>query len=91
MRAISENAPVPGVEAAWLIKSSGDSQAYNKLAGEGTVSYAVNIIRSLRWPGAVTVAKNGQWCTIYVGDSIKRGDSMFNPTEPPEVMADPNE
>ena len=91
LKAINENIPVPGLDAAWLIKTCGDSQSYNKLGGEGTVSYSVNVIRSLRWPGAVTVAKNGQYCSIYVGDSIKRGDSMFNPTEPPEVMSDPND
>ena len=45
----------------------------------------------MRWPGAVTVAKNGVYCSIYVGDCIKRGDNYFNPTEPPEVMADPSE
>ena len=89
LKAINENIPVPGVDAAWLVKTCGDAQAYNKLAGEGTVTYSVNVIRSLRWRGAITVAKNGQWCSIYVGDCIKRGDSMFNPTEPPEVMADP--
>lgn len=45
----------------------------------------------MRWPGALTVAKNGQFFSIYVGDCIKRGDTYFNPTEPPEVMADPQE
>lgn len=45
----------------------------------------------MRWPGAVTVAKNGKFCSIYVGDGQKRGDSFFNPTEPPEVQLDPSE
>jgi len=53
------------------------------------VSYAVNVIRSLRWPGSATVHKNGQYCSIYVGDCMKRGDSSFNPVEPPEVQSDP--
>lgn len=44
----------------------------------------------MRWPGAVTVAKNGLFAGIYVGDAQKRGDSCFNPTEPPEVQADPS-
>ena len=30
-------------------------------------------------------------CNIYIGDGIKRGDPSFNPTEPPEVLADPQE
>lgn len=49
------------------------------------------MIRSQRWPGALTVAKNGKFCSIYIGDGCKRGDSCFNPTEPPEVQADPVE
>lgn len=49
------------------------------------------MIRSLKWPGAVTVQKNGEYCSIYVGDGVKRGDSSFNPTEPPEVMMDPSD
>ena len=26
-----------------------------------------------------------------MGDLVKRGDANFNPTEPPEIMADPKE
>lgn len=51
----------------------------------------MNVIRSLRWPGAVTVAKAGDFCSIYVGDGIKRGDSSFNPVDPPEVQTDPSD
>jgi radial spoke head protein 4A len=56
-RALMEDTPVGSSESAWVSKVSGDTQQYNK--GEGTITYAVNVIRSLRWPGAVTVAKNG--------------------------------
>ncbi|MCG8378554.1 MAG: hypothetical protein MI865_03650 [Proteobacteria bacterium] len=54
-RALNEDAPMPGLETAWLSKIAGDPQPYNKLGGEGTSTYAVNVIKSLRWPGAVTV------------------------------------
>ena len=47
------------------------------------------MIKSLRWPGAITVAKSGKFCSIYVGDGVKWGDVSYNPTEPPEVMEDP--
>ena len=67
----------------------GDNQTYT--VGEGTKSYAVNVIKSMRWPGAVTVAKGGQYCNIYVGDAIKQGDAFFNPTKPPDVCSDPSE
>jgi len=51
----------------------------------------VNILRSLRWPGAVTVAKAGKFYSFYVGYGLKRGDPSFSPTNPPEVMSDPKE
>jgi len=53
--------------------------------GDGNTTYAVNVIKSLRWPGSVTVAKGGKFCSIYVGDGCKRGDSCFNPTKPDDV------
>lgn len=66
----------------------GDNQIYGK---EGGKSYAVNVVKSLRWPGAVTVHKLGKWCSIYLGDGVKKGDMSYNPIEPGEVMADPNQ
>ena len=45
----------------------------------------------MRWPGAVTVAKGGKFCSVYVGDGSKRGDCSFNPTETPEVCDDPKD
>ena len=68
----------------------GDPQPYNQLPPkEGTTTYAVNVIKSLRWPGAVTVSQNSKFASIYVGYGLKRGDVCFNPTEPPEVQRDP--
>lgn len=53
------------------------------------MTYAVNVIKSLRWPGALTVQQSGKYASIYVGYGLKRGDVCFNPTEPPEVQRDP--
>jgi hypothetical protein len=37
-------------------------------------------LRSLRWPGAITVAKDGgKYCNIYLGDGIKRGGASYFP------------
>ena len=81
---------MPGLEISWLSKVVGDTQPYNQLPPkEGTTTYAVNVLRSLRWPGALTVAQNGIFSNIYVGYGLKRGDISFNPTEPPEVQKDP--
>lgn len=90
--AISENVEsIKGV-APWTSSVSGDQQPYRKLGGdEGSVTYAVNIIRSTRWPGATTLAKNDKYFFIYIGDGIKRGADFFSPTQPPDVEADPSE
>lgn len=49
----------------------------------------MNVLKSLRWPGALTVAKGGKFTSIYVGYGMKRGDPSYNPIEPPEVQKDP--
>ena len=54
-RSGNESIPLPGLEISWTSKVCGDTQVYND--GEASLCYAVNVIRSLRWPGAVTVAK----------------------------------
>ena len=86
-RALNEDAPIAGLETSWLSKLVGDPQPYTQ--GDATVTYAVNVIKSLRWPGAVTVQQKGKYASIYVGYGLKRGDVCFNPTEPPEVQKDP--
>ena len=95
-RAVNEDAPVTGLPAgletgfSWVSKVSGDTQPYNQLPPkEGTTAYSVNVIKSLRWPGAVTVAQQGKFANIYVGYGLKKGDTCFNPIEPPEIMRDP--
>ena len=74
---------------AWVTKACGDTQVYR--AGEGTVSYAVNVIESMRWPGAMTVAKGGEYCSIYIGDGVKKGDTVSLLPALEEVMNDPGE
>ena len=39
----------------------------------------------------MTVSKGGKFTNIYIGNGMKRGESSLNPTEPPEVCADPSE
>jgi len=91
-RAIAEHDKVEGYEAAWISKIIGDNQGYNQIPPkEGSVSYGVNVLRSIRWPGAVTVSKGGKFTSIYVGYGLKRGGATKNPVEPPEVISDPVE
>ena len=88
-KAVNEDTKVFANEG-WTSKVVGDNQSYNKIGGEGTISYAINVITSSRWPGAVTVGKGGQYCNIYVGDSLKR-DSVFNTQDTPEVQMEAGE
>jgi radial spoke head protein 4/6 len=79
-------------QQSWISKVVGDTQQYNQAPPkEGTVSYAVNVIKSLRWPGAFTVAKGGKFTNIYVGFGLKKDNPSYNPTEPPAVCDDPRE
>lgn len=75
------------MESAFISKVVGDPQQYTK--GEGNITYAVNVIKSVRWPGAVTVAKGGKFTNIYIGYGLKRMDASFNPTIPPTVDVEP--
>ncbi|CDW78166.1 UNKNOWN [Stylonychia lemnae] len=89
-KAINDDAAVEGYKSAWISKVIGDAQPFAQAPPkEGTTTYAANVLKSLRWPGAVTVAQNGKFQSIYVGYGQKRGDVCFNPTEPPEVQKDP--
>lgn len=84
-RAIAEDKQLPGEVDAWSQRLRGDQQIY------GSDTYATNLISSNRWPGAVTVSKGRKYFSIYVGDGVKNGDSVFNPTEPPMIMSDPGQ
>ena len=88
-RALNEDAPIIEGIDAWTSRVTGDIQPYKAKDGEAQSAYATNVLRSLRWPGAVTVAKGGAYCSLYLGDGQKKGDTSFNPTEPPEVQSDP--
>ena len=88
-RGLNEDQPMSGLEIAWLSKVCGDTQQYRK--GEGNINYAANVVKSLRWPGAVTVAKGGEYCSIYIGDGLKRGDPSYNPLQPEDLQTEPKD
>ena len=87
-RALNEDSKIEKQDA-WISKLQGDLQSYTK--GEGTVTYAVNVIKSARWPGHYTLSKGGKFMSVYIGDGIKRGAFIFNPTEPPDVPKEDRE
>lgn len=91
---VNEDTPVEGIgaEASWLSKLAGDSCNYTKADGEGkTYSYAVNVLKSLRWPGSVTVCKDGKWWNFYTGTGVKRTGPSFEPTAPPQIDVEPSD
>jgi len=67
---LSERAPDDAEGSiAWQIKIHGDKGLYNG----GEVSHRVTSVRSLIWPGAVTVAQGKRFANIYVGYGLKCG------------------
>lgn len=90
-RDIGEHQLFAAEQPCWISKVVGDTQQYTE-GGEGeNISYAINVIKSLRWPGSTTVSKGGKCTTVYVGYGLKKGDPSYNPIEPPEVCQDPEE
>ena len=88
-RTLDQHAPSQGMETSWVSKLAGDAQQYTK--GEGTVAYGVNVIKSIRWPGALTVCKGGKFTNVYIGYGVKREGPSFNPTVPPVVDKEPQD
>merc|ERR1719356_1265972 len=71
---------------AWAIKASGDMGTY----GDAKKSHCVTAVRSLIWPGAVTVAQGTRFANIYVGYGLKSGTLVPpNPTGEPLAGTSP--
>lgn len=86
----------------WLVKQAGDTALYKNpfknLAEDAPPgsrlpprSYAVTYVRSLTWPGAVTVSRGGQFANLYVGYGCKSGQPDFFMRAPPDVQDEPDE
>jgi len=72
----------------WTFTVVGDTQKYTTEGGETT--YSAMVIKSLAWPGSVTVVKGSKYTGIYMGYGIKHLDTCWNPISPADVMADPD-
>mmetsp|Transcript_11274 Transcript_11274/g.25876 ORF Transcript_11274/g.25876 Transcript_11274/m.25876 type:complete len:491 (-) Transcript_11274:105-1577(-) len=89
---------------AWAIKEYGDKGLYN--FGDVTKSYRVTAVKSLIWPGAVTVAQGQKFANIYIGYGMKSGSLVppdpktglplagtapFMPLAPDDIMEEPQD
>ena len=93
-RGLEEHVPMGENDPAWSSKVVGDTGSYTDGAEGEVVSYAINVIKSNRWPGAITVSKGGKFTNLYVGYGLKKGAAKgpsFQPLSLADVQADPEE
>lgn len=61
-----------GVSKDWVIKQMGDKGMYK--FNDTNKSYVCTMVKSMRWPGAVTVAQGTKFANLYVGYGFKKCD-----------------
>lgn len=74
----------------WKVKVVGDQMVHNRAEGEPII-HAIVLIRNMRWPGTLTVWKEGKFANIYVGFGIKATDSPYSPTQLKRIDNDPED
>lgn len=98
LKALAGDGAEGGGSLAWSVKVFGDTGIYK--FEENNKSNQVTAVRSLAWPGAVTVAQGVRFANIYIGYGMKCGSllpqrpsgeplpgtSPFLPLCPDEVM-----
>ena len=62
-------------EGAWSLRSCPSSKGPGALA----------VLRSMSWPGAVSVGFGRRFCNIYVGNGIPYAATSYTPPELPEI------
>jgi len=89
LKPITQDKPVGGYKNAWKLKVYGDYASYNSLGKEPTkTSYGAVSVKSIIWPGAVTVYNNKQWQSLYVGHGFKLWNNEFYPYDPQTVQVE---
>ncbi|NDC39911.1 MAG: hypothetical protein EBZ48_18085 [Proteobacteria bacterium] len=71
------------------VKVTGDKGVYS--FPEGSRSYAVTVLKSKKWPGAVTVASKSTWVSIYVGYGLENGGKLMPVEIPSAIQQEPAE
>lgn len=72
---IKEDKPSTEAEVSkdWIVKQAGDKAKYKFPEGDPK-SYICTVVKSMRWPGAVTVAQGTRFANLYVGYGFKKCD-----------------
>ena len=94
LKPVSADEGVDGHDKAWTVNLHGiktRSSMHGKLGKKDSKHYGVVVLRSLRWPGAVTCWKGIKQYQIYVGDGLKNEEQSFYPVFPPEIPEDPED
>jgi radial spoke head protein 4A len=82
-----------GDALSWNFKQFGDDALYSSTSATATGprSESVTCVRSLTWPGAVTVAKGSNMIQLYVGYGLPDGQPDFFPSLLPDVQEEPED
>jgi len=78
----------------WVFKQFGDTSLYKNSSSNPSAqptSAAVTCVRSLTWPGAVTVAQGSNMVQLYVGYGLAAKEPDFFPHGLPDVQEEPEE
>jgi len=76
----------------WKARVYGDPQVYTTPPPEeGATSYAVVALRSLIWPGSVTIANNNRYFSIYIGYGNKAFQAPIDPLQPNDFGKEPGD
>jgi len=94
---VSTDTPPEGMTASWSVTRVCDPAEMTvpiPAAEEGaptskTISNAVVAVKSMVWPGAVTVCRNEEFVSVYMGYGHKVG--TYFPVAPPEVLDEPED
>jgi len=78
----------------WVFKQYGDTSLYKSGSADPAApprSNAVACVRSLNWPGAVTVAQGSNMVQLYVGYGLPAVQPDFFPSMLPDVQDEPED
>jgi len=78
----------------WVFKQFGDTSLYKSSSSDPSAqpkSAAVTCVRSLTWPGAVTVAQGSNMVQLYVGYGLAAKEADFFPHGLPDVQEEPED